>query len=248
MKIISRFKDYYDFVQHQYGGGDSKIVYERDFVIPDGEQSGYKYERTVRVDSHLVPGQPDDFYTSVGGKRVKHEFRILVVMNRYYWLERMFEATALDSCAALIHDWHVTSRPILETRWRSSIFPMLTPEERKSLPDARRDRMREQQEEEWEKWHLPQGQARPYLVELCKHMKAPIMLVDGDSHRVYGRTPKLGELGFVQYYSPEQLYQELAMFISNELKPFVDPPSPMSNIEKVVSHGFDKKASFRHRK
>src|SRR5579859_3637473 len=35
MKIISGWKDYYDHVAHQFGGGDPKVRYERDFVIPD---------------------------------------------------------------------------------------------------------------------------------------------------------------------------------------------------------------------
>ena len=29
MKIISKFKDYYDFIGRKYGGGDPKVVYKR---------------------------------------------------------------------------------------------------------------------------------------------------------------------------------------------------------------------------
>lgn len=29
MKIQSKFKDYYDYIAWQYGGGDEKCVYER---------------------------------------------------------------------------------------------------------------------------------------------------------------------------------------------------------------------------
>jgi hypothetical protein len=254
MKILSRFKDYYDYVARQNGGGDPKIVYRRDYVVPDRYIYGILSENCMRVPRHLIPPQPKDFVTQVDGKRIMHEFRILVVMDRYYWLERTCESNAFDCVAQVIKEWHVTQRPILRSKFNDHIFARLTPEERKAAPPvssdwyhARPELSRIQQEQEWEKWHEPQGQQRKSLVDLCKLVKAPVFLVDGNSEHVCGRVPKLGELGFVQYYSAEQLYQELAMFISNVLAPFEDPPSPMSNIEKVVSHGFDKKTSFRHR-
>jgi hypothetical protein len=65
---------------------------------------------------------------------------------------------------------------------------------------------------------------------------------------IMGRTPKLSSLGMPGYLDPKQLYQELAMFVGNVLNPVEQPPSNMKDIEKVASHGFDKKVSFRHRK
>ena len=39
MKIISKFKDYYDHVAYMYGGGDPKIIYDRKPIkfIKDGD-------------------------------------------------------------------------------------------------------------------------------------------------------------------------------------------------------------------
>jgi hypothetical protein len=52
--------------------------------------------------------------------------------------------------------------------------------------------------------------------------------------------------------SPEQCYQEIAMFLGNTIlvNPDETPESkpPLTNEERAVAHGFDKKVSFRHRK
>lgn len=246
MKIISRFKDYYDYIAHQYGGGDPKVIYKRDFVVPDEDRYGLIHESTLRLET-VMPSQPKNFKSVRDGKSIYHEFECLVVMNRLFWIERISECNICGEASSLtIRDWHITQRPILNEKWGYGIFAKLTPEERAREPNT----MRKQQEEEWEetrKWGASQGQTLSVCTQICKAAKAPVLVLDAEYRRVRGRVPKLGELGLVQYYSAEQLYQELAMFISNELAPFVDPPSPMTNIEKVVSHGFDKKKSFRHR-
>jgi hypothetical protein len=47
MKIKSAFKDYYDFVADQYGGGDPRIVYERGRLTPPDKQFDSVYTDKV---------------------------------------------------------------------------------------------------------------------------------------------------------------------------------------------------------
>lgn len=58
--------------------------------------------------------------------------------------------------------------------------------------------------------------------------------------------PVLKDLQFNNYMLPDQAFQEISSFIATELKEKM-VASPMTNNEKVSSHGFDKK-SFRKEK
>ena len=66
----------------------------------------------------------------------------------------------------------------------------------------------------------------------------------GKHELVVTMNPKLREWGF-NLVSPEILFQEISMWLSSRRG---EVPSPQTNLEKIVSHGFDKKTSFRHPK
>lgn len=57
--------------------------------------------------------------------------------------------------------------------------------------------------------------------------------------------PKLAEIGFQKVVDPYTAFQEISMFIGGVLGENLDPPSPMTDKQKVVSHGFDPKYGFR---
>jgi len=76
MKIISKYKDYYDYVAHQYGGGDEKIVYVRNGIDID---NGVVYidEPSWKFGDSDMPYLPDwryEEYETLGA-----EFKLLVV-------------------------------------------------------------------------------------------------------------------------------------------------------------------------
>ena len=64
------------------------------------------------------------------------------------------------------------------------------------------------------------------------------------------RIPVLREFGFPAAFSAEQMYSEIDYFMRNSRHEVPDqtPVSPMSEKEKILSHGFDLTQSFRHRK
>jgi len=68
--------------------------------------------------------------------------------------------------------------------------------------------------------------------------------------RVDENIPILGDIGLAAVYPAEQLYQDLSYFIVNTMKdsPDMAKPSSITDKEKISSHGFDLKMSFRHRK
>jgi hypothetical protein len=245
MRIISKWRDYYDHVQKDMGGGDPKVLYFRDIVIPDRiwEDSTHTAQ-DERVPSAMTFHLPDEISTWRNAVKHTHRFQALIVLGKLYFLEWIGvpDVRSITGAYTAVKDWHVTERPIYNDHM-GSIRAWVVMEERDPYRRTRRPDTRKIENLDV----IPQGQFSRNLVSLSRHVKAPVFRVDDTMH-VQGRCPNLGELGFVQYYSAQQLYQELAMFLTNVLVPYRDPPSRMTDIEKVSAHGFDRKQSFRHRK
>ena len=56
------------------------------------------------------------------------------------------------------------------------------------------------------------------------------------------------ELDFARMTPPTTIFQEIEMFLGNVLVKDIMPQSDQSDIEKIISHGFDRKISFRKQK
>lgn len=253
MKVISQWRDYYDHVAHMYGGGDPKVIYNRDYVVPDRIFDGSRHEDNLEVNRVWTPDIP--FVMELvhdGIKHVQiHEFNALIVMDRMFLLERSGDASDFGSLVHVRKDWHITSRTILNFQMGGP-RPLLKDGESLSdkVPHYEHRRMNEMMNEPKNDRHrYVQGTKFTGARDLCLFAKAPVFVVHGNrSPIIMGRTPKLSALGLAAHIEPQQLYQELAMFVGNVLNPVEQPPSMMKDIERVSSHGFDKKISFRHRK
>lgn len=211
MKIISRFKDFYDYVEHQQGGGDPLLPYLRDKVLPDEPMwkgATEMREGTYKSRSYGAGIWTPNDKTSDG---ITREFRGLFVAGRVYRLARHYIAKSgyypNIVPEQLVKDWHITSE----------VFQ-----------------------------NFEQGQKSEYAHTMAKELNAPVFLCD--HNEAYGHCPKLGPLGMVNYMSAEQVYQEIAMFISNELRRVEQPATSVTDVQKAEAHGFDKRQSFRHRK
>lgn len=253
MRIISAWKDYYDHVAHIYGGGDPKVIYKRDYVVPDKVSDGERFEDNLTVNRLWTPNIPQQMalvHDDLPSIQI-HDFNALIVMDRVFILERSGDASELGQMVHISKDWHITARPILNFQMGGP-HPLLKNGESLSdnTPLYQHRRMNElMTDHRNDRYRYVQGTKYTSAQELCVFAKAPVFVIHGNrSPYIFGRTPKLSALGLPAYMDPQQLYQELAMFVGNVLKPVEQPASNMKDIEKVASHGFDKKVSFRHRK
>lgn len=219
MKIKSRFKDYYDYVAHAYGGGDQRVTYVRD-RIPE-ESTMVTFQRDEIKHNLLLP-EP-------GVRLGKGTVTWLVVNGKVYTL---FTERNEDH----------SNKPV----------KLLTPENF----GGREGELFQYYSLKWDKY---QEFESPWAEAISRKIKQPVFVIN-DWRRGYsdGTTtfmiddyvPILQNLHFVQFFGPEQLYQEIAYYISNKM---VDSPdlvvaNNMTDKEKIVQHGFDYKQSFRHRK
>ena len=94
----------------------------------------------------------------------------------------------------------------------------------------------------------------PDMSDLCMELNTPIILFYPSYYnrdketKIVSVNVNLKDLDFSKILDAPSVYQVLDLFVSNILVKDEMPMSPMSDIEKVESHGFDKKTSFRKEK
>lgn len=225
MKIKSRFKDYYDYVAHAYGGGDERVTYVREPLQDDQLE--------------ILTGDRVDI-DDPGLSETKTRTKFLVINGLVYVL------------IATIEDGVVTSP-----------YKLYTEENFRDKLDTLRVRYR------WppnnNKPDTPEYWARFFAREnntalaISKFIQQPVFLINSavydyvlKKRRVVldKNIPVLSEYGIPHYIQPEQLYQDIAYFVSNKMvsSPDLEVHDNMTDKEKIVQHGFDLKQSFRHRK
>lgn len=187
MKIISRYKDYYDYLQGIYGV-DDKVILDRT------SSKGY-------------PGRP-----GVGNKVVIHicdiEIQGMLKDGKYLYGEEL-RPLALPSSSR---------RPLTFFNFKegSRIFTIY------SLPQPSR---------------------------LNSITGIPILMMDQAFGEIkhnginYCAYPKLETLELYKIFTPERTWRLLYDWISRRNEP--SAPPPMTDQEKIESHGFDKQNSFR---
>lgn len=249
MKIISKFKDYYDFIAAHWGGGDPKIIYVRkDLVSPKSFNSGDiliyddidQYVKTslcpmvafsnsnrwrMRNPPYLAIDAPwvqyNQVYLCVAGK----SFLCLETYDR-----KMYYYGALDGASDYINKKYFTKQRLGVSHW--------------TVPDR------------FQRTQMDGTLVYPELVDLCRKFHAPVFFYrvfftkkDGNTLiTVRGRVPILSNvIGLPGAYPPEQIYQDLSYFMANTINgsPDLDCPVKLTDKERIAQHGFDLVTSFR---
>ena len=241
MKIKSPFKDYYDFIAWQYGGGDPNLVYVRERLkdLEQFQRAGGQYETFIDLKD---PGLIDSLgflkhsIFGRGGLAIESDFNfkwLSICGHAYLLVQKKHE-----------NDWKVLNQkehPVvwdyLKANVRPSIFSWMRNDKAKSFPES----------------HI--GNRSILLDDISKTLKAPVFYFELFSYTsgcitIDSRIPILGQLGIDKIIPPEQLYQDISYYLANVLResPDLVVNDNMTDKEKIVQHGFDLKQSFRHRK
>jgi len=222
MRIISPFKDYYDHIAYIYGGGDPKIVYERRKRIADEDLQLLTDTTFNGVHSPSLWLNPVSPVKSKG---------TLCVAGRTFCLMHDTETGEVFVHNPKKRDEYVR---YVGYRWAT-----MNEERRK--------------QEEPNLTYVDNG-----AIMLSRMAKAPVFLIKdviyGEGKQFHAKTyvidketPILSTIGMAALYPPEQIYQDLAYYISNLMNESPDMMPPTVQ-QKIESHGFDLKQSFRHRK
>jgi hypothetical protein len=239
MKIISRFKDYYDYVAKIYGGGDPKIVYLRDRI---GEIQNIG-SLTLVQDKDFIFDHNLNYETIWGNNLFKkaYTFKLLIVAGKAYILiaKNCDDKGLISPLNFVLFDITKHTDAIKEI-WSGSTKVNII----QYINDL----------------NLFE---RTKLLQISRVVGHPVFIiskcVQGDYMSPYryktiitveGDCPILKNYNFSTLISPELLYQEIAYFVGNLMNnsPDINPPIEVSNDNRLIQHGFDIKQSFRHRK
>jgi len=226
MKIKSRFKDYYDYVAHAYGGGDPRVLYLRDRIDEKlCHQTFDKYE----VDNQLGLAAPKS-------RAMGTTFSWLIVNGLSYTLVSTYDSEShLRSAPQILTEENFGDRleELFSTRsWRDDTYTF--------------------------RWDKYVGQESSIGVKISQRIKQPVFVIEQISRNwtndsmtfvINDAVPILQNLHFAKFFSPEQMYQDIAYFVSNKMvtSPDLVVNNNMTDKEKIVQHGFDIRQSFRHR-
>jgi hypothetical protein len=231
MKIISGFKDYYDFVSYIYGGGDPKLVYLRTKVA-DSKEPGNN-ALTYQIDGSNVPPFP-----IFKEKNMPWQFKWCVLNGKFYLLVK--RAKFQDDFG----NWHFD----FDKGYNG--YTLLT----KSHPCTQKLRPWNSGPYYSKQFDVKDvmGISEQWGTKLAKIVGAPAFTISylsrfNPNTYVDSIIPNLGELGFGSLFSPEKLYQEIAMFLGNVIResPDANPPASISDKDRLKQRGFDPVTSFR---
>jgi hypothetical protein len=225
MKIKSRFKDYYDYVAHAYGGGDERVTYVREPL----------------KDEQLEILSDDRFdIVGPGLSEFKTREKYLVVNGLVYVLISTITKEGLIGPYKLFTEQNFGEElGQLRTRYRYGY-----------------DRYnKEGTPEYWARFFAKESDT---ALVVSKLIQQPVFLINYVGYdytikkyriSIDKNIPVLSEYGIPHHVQPEQLYQDIAYYVSNKMvsSPDLEVHDNMTDKEKIVQHGFDLKQSFRHR-
>lgn len=231
MIIKSNFKDYYDFVAFQYGGGDPKITYCRSARI----QQEIDYSVIDNTDERIIN------LISQEEKIIKYygqvcNVKCLIFCGKSYpvvsFASKKVNASGNEETVFENYKIIKEDDPVLDILYSShNIF------------GKKFDKM-------FGKKQCYNNYGKKCCLQFSIMNKLPVFLIKSDGRyklSVDEYVPNLGELGFGGILSPEQCYQELSYFIGNVMSdsPDLKLPCEINNEERIIAAGFDLKNSFR---
>ena len=221
MKIISNFRDYYDYVPHLYGGGDPKIVFVRPRL---------NINRVARVDLTS--------FDEMAFKRINILGRYLTGRNNSYKSQLLIAGDRIF--------YYTKYEPVNPKLWENT-YSLIT---QKVIDKVFNERFSWREEARNPKLASFINHQDKHFIDLCRHVGRPVFSLfsgNGGDWKVGEISPNLGEMGVASFIEAEDMYQNLSYLVGNLMKdsPDISPPVELSDKHRILKHGFDLKTSFR---
>lgn len=248
MKIHSKFKDYYDSVRAVFHG-DVEPIYTRVTTEVDlrvrwpSSQEEQERAAPFRPLLNLVPPTAPDGQVGVIGFCGK---------AYPFWFMRSWERTTLR-CA---YGYRGVLQLMLDSGneyTRDNAKKLLRANEilKQDMDEIERHKALRRLRANWsfnektiEDWFKANRHRFALGDAMFRYFRAPVVAVVQDgNHDMKGIVnPRLSDYDFASQVSPFDAFQELSMFVSNNLAFQDDPSSRMTDIDKRDAHGFDNKS------
>lgn len=219
MKILSSFKDYYDFVSTQYGV-DDRIVYNRNKIenTPIKVPLTYKPISTSGLDLFYRPTHDTDF-----------DYRWLVVTGKSYLvIQRQAFVPNFPRVWELYSEYK--HKDLVDKLKSKLIYRPRTIDSLMGFEDPFYVALHKTLK-------MP-----VFMVTRAVFSRERFLLIDN-------AVPHLGNLGFASLVEPTKVFQNISHYLTDIISQTPDtlPLVTVSDIDLIVGKGFDLKQSFRHR-
>lgn len=222
MKIISNFKDYYDFLQGEYGI-DPKAVYERVCKDASGHKISLYVPEFLRPRPFFNNEQEEQQYDE---QRKQPRLYMLAICGRIY--------CATEQNGVLMHGPQAWPDNID----KEDIYLHLILKKNKKLNDML-SAYPEKLHRDLYKYHLR-------TTDLNEKHLCPVILLEEGTEFANILNPRLSDFQFAKVIPPKELFLMITDFLLKE-RPMqekkVDPKE--RNKQRILAHGFDLKKSFR---
>jgi hypothetical protein len=256
MKFVGKPNDYYDHQAHVWGV-DGLIVYDRNAFWAADPPLFKNGDPIFNCREFKIDGEIHFCY-QVNGRDHKFD-RFLAVCGKLYPLVHADDKGQIYSAN---HAWIQPSGIRPELKWeifRADYHTLVETLAGDRSPLGRTH---------FNRWYkniqdIGVGDEIDSLEALSKMVHQPIFMISkittSGMHSGHATTnytvdphyPVTSEMGLGLFISPDKLYQEVGYWLTNIINPSPDimpmGKPPQTDVEKAVSHGFDKKISFRKR-
>ena len=227
MRIVSSYKDYYDYISQHYGF-DPDVLYLRRPIDIQKIPESVPCKTTLNAlnltyEDLKLPSQP----SSVFNATCTETFSFLFCAGTLYLL--VGKSGGVD-------------------------YDVFTPEKYPKLINhiIRKGTWQEYPLSDYTGMAFPKLNAIAKILNQPVFIISSDTTLSGGRriYRINTHIPVLAQLGFAPLIPPSNMYQNIYSFILNVLRdsPDIQPPIEVSNNVKILQHGFDLDKSFRHRK
>lgn len=251
MKIISKFRDYYDTAQCYGYCGESEVIFNRKEIRESCKISPFLKDLFSSEDraefqvfdllSLMIPKSRSIAKIGIIGFCGKLYFPIILQDNAFYSIDRMVE---------YMENSHMLKYPgIYQNEFKASLSAIdLPPSLRYSKSRVTvRDKMKAQ-------YSRVSSLLRKdnKLYDLFLKYKTPCFFLEqrgyaGQDTGLLTINCNLSTLRFFEQVPPAQAYQEIEMYFGSVLVSEPNPPQITNDVILAEKKGFDRKISFRHR-
>lgn len=254
MRIRSKFRDYYDFVGHRYGQ-DPLCTYQRGKISGEEVVGADRFGRQVVGRRLLGPVRPFDSTFRARSDSFEYSetpalLRWIVVGRRCFPVVLGRTITGTGSYDASIWNWVRPFDERIDAEFRTVRIS-------KDWPKRRQEEVAKQNELDLPVVYPKEEE----VLECVRSVGAPVFMVEGFDDfepgrantsfpatiHVYENVPVLVDCGIPSLLPPEQAWQLVYEALTSILRkdPDKEPPRTVSNEERIIAAGFDKR-SFRH--
>ena len=245
MRIQSKFSDYYDYVEYLYTpeGGDPENTYDRRIKKTSVSVVGFIPPLLQPIPNCFPPTKEQ-----LKVRNWKNDWTFFPWRFKWCFVAGKLYLTVCEANYDVDHRGEGSGGNFPKFRLLTANHPSM-----KYLRDGF----------SWKSKRVGPRSLKPFPSETCDLVAkevGPVFMVDwpqpieyyhGRGKYLYktilaDQVPNLGQLGFASIVPAEQMYQNIAMYMS-QLKdnPDSQPPAFVSDKDRLVQKGFDLKTSFR---